>query len=204
MRVQAEETRAFLVAQLQAKQVVRVGGFCRANVIPESSRSFSRRRAQGLTLQTINHRRRFVLTAYNRAKKAGRWLVANLAEDVEARRVPSRAQYLLHGAEVRPLLRALEPRWQPLFAVAIYTGLRRGELLGLRKKDVDLANGLLTVARSYGRDTTKGGHADTIPVPSKALPWLAEAIELARASWSSRTSARPPAPTKNAALAQAG
>jgi integrase len=36
------------------------------------------------------------------------------------------------------LLRALDPRWRPLFATAIYTGLRKGELLALRKSDVHL------------------------------------------------------------------
>jgi hypothetical protein len=60
------------------------------------------------------------------------------------------------------LLRALHPRWTPLFAVALY--------MGLRKEDVDLRRGLLTVARSYARETTKGGHADTIPVPTEAVP----------------------------------
>ena len=75
-----------------------------------------------------------------------------------------------------PLLRALHPCWTPLFAVALYTGLRKGELLGLRKEDVDLRRGLLTVARPYARETTKGGHADTIPAPTESLPWLEEAI----------------------------
>ncbi len=129
-----------------------------------------------LSPQTVNHLRRFVLTAFNRAKRAGRWSGPNPAEGVQARRVPRRAHDYLRATEVLPLLGALDPRWQPLFAVAIYTGLRRGELLGLRKRDVDVDNGLLTVSRSYGRETTKGGHADTIAVPSECLPWLAEAM----------------------------
>ncbi len=37
----------------------------------------------------------------------------------------------------RGLLRALDPR-RPIFAAALYTGLRKGELLALRKSDVDL------------------------------------------------------------------
>ncbi len=129
-----------------------------------------------LSPQTVNHLRRFVQTAFNRGKRAGHWSGPNPAEGVQARRVPRRGHDYLRAAEVLPLLQALEPRWQPLFAVAIYTGLRKGELLGLRKRDLDLANGQLTVARSYGRETTKGGHADTVAVPSEALPWLAEAI----------------------------
>lgn len=48
--------------------------------------------------------------------------------------------------------------------------------LGLRKVDVDLVNRLLTVGRSYERDTTKGGHADVIPIAAELIPFLEEAI----------------------------
>jgi integrase len=73
-------------------------------------------------------------------------------------------------------LAALDPRWLPLFAAAIYTGLRKGELLALRKTDVDLERRLLTVARSGDRETTKGGHADVIPIAAELVPFLAAAM----------------------------
>ena len=63
-----------------------------------------------------------------------------------------------------------------VFATALYTGLRKGELLGLCKADVDLENRLLTVSHSYRRDTTKGGHADVIPIATELVPYLEEAI----------------------------
>jgi integrase len=74
------------------------------------------------------------------------------------------------------VLRALNENWQPMFATAIYAGLRKGELIGLRKTDVDLSLRLLTVARSYNRDTTKGGHADRIPIAAELVPYLERAI----------------------------
>src|SRR5262249_16462100 len=72
------------------------------------------------------------------------------------------------------VLKALSLKRRPLFATAIYTGLRKGELLGLRKPDVDLSARLLKVVRSYDRDTTKGGHAEAIPIAAKLTPWLEE------------------------------
>ena len=42
--------------------------------------------------------------------------------------------------------------------------MRRGELFALRKSDVDLRLGTILIARSNARDTTKGGHADLIPI----------------------------------------
>jgi hypothetical protein len=46
----------------------------------------------------------------------------------------------------------------------------------LRKSEVDLSSRLLTVARSYGRETTKGGHSDVIPIASELVPYLEQAI----------------------------
>lgn len=84
---------------------------------------------------------------------------------MKRRKVPRRVPDYLRAHEVPPVLMALAPRWQPLFATAIYAGLRKGELLGLRKSNVDLAARLLTIERSYDRDTTKGGRAEVIPSP---------------------------------------
>jgi len=39
-------------------------------------------------------------------------------------------------------------------------------------------SGDLTIARSYACETTKGVHADTIPVPTEALPWLAQSVHV--------------------------
>jgi integrase len=51
--------------------------------------------------------------------------------------------------EVSQLLDAATPEWPGIFAVGIYAGLRKGEIFGLRKSDLDLPNGTMTVARSY-------------------------------------------------------
>ena len=45
-------------------------------------------------------------------------------------------------------------RWEALYIVAIHTGLRRGEILGLRWDDVDLEEGTLSVRRSLDTDGT--------------------------------------------------
>jgi integrase len=143
---------------------------------PGPIETFLQEKSRELSAQSLNHLRRFMLTAFNCARRAGRWRGLNPVKDVRRRRVAGKAQDFLRFDEVPRVLTALAPRWRPLFAVALYTGLRKGELAGLRKTDVDLANGLLTVSRSYGRATTKGGHADIIPIHPQAMPYFAEAI----------------------------
>jgi integrase len=52
-------------------------------------------------------------------------------------------------AEAELLLAALAERDRALWATALYAGLRRGELMGLRWCDVDLARGVLEVAQAW-------------------------------------------------------
>ncbi len=57
--------------------------------------------------------------------------------------------------QVKELLEAsFESRFEALYVVAIHTGLRRGELLGLKWEDVDLEAGTLAVRRSLDVDGT--------------------------------------------------
>jgi integrase len=52
-------------------------------------------------------------------------------------------------AEAELLIAALNGRDRALWATALYAGLRRGELMGLRWCDVDLARGVLEVAQAW-------------------------------------------------------
>lgn len=56
-------------------------------------------------------------------------------------------------------------------AIALHTGLRKGELLGLRWSDVDLDTLRLTVARSY-ESSPKGNKARHLRLPSALVPAL--------------------------------
>jgi integrase len=60
--------------------------------------------------------------------------------------------------------------------------MRRGELFALRKSDVDLTFGTILVARSNARDSTKGGHADLIPIATPLFPILKHQLEHAPGS----------------------
>jgi len=57
----------------------------------------------------------------------------------------------LTSEESERLIAHAEGQWRTMIIVALRTGLRRGELLGLRWEDVDLVNGKLYVRESYVR-----------------------------------------------------
>src|SRR5437868_7855083 len=101
-----------------------------------------------------------VRTAFNRARRADLVHGQNPATDTKPRKVPKRAPAFLEPDEVTRLLNELGPADRPLVATALYAGLRKGELFGLRKTDVDLSRTLLMVCRSYDRETTKGAREE--------------------------------------------
>jgi integrase len=58
-----------------------------------------------------------------------------------------------------------------LYATAIYTGMRAGELAGLQWSDIDFSKRLITVQRSYN-GPTKNGEIRHIPILDVLLPLL--------------------------------
>jgi integrase len=133
-------------------------------------------RADDLAPRSINHLRGLVHVVYSKAIRRGKWTGTNPAAAVERRKVIRGKPEYLRPEEVTGLIVALDPRWRPLFATAALTGMRKGELLGLRKTDVNIAERTIMVARSYDHETTKGGHTDLLPVPDLLIPWLEEAL----------------------------
>ena len=110
----------------------------------------------GLADRTRLHAHR---VAFTMLKHATQWGVIgrNPAALVDAPRVKAREIEILTQAEIRTVLAALQGKpLYPLIAVALGSGLRRSELLGLRWKDLDLGAGLLRVEQAL-EQTTRGG-----------------------------------------------
>lgn len=125
---------------------------------------------------TVNELRSILHTVFSRGRKAHLWTGANPVEAVETRRVPRRAYDTLRAEEVPLVLSHVAHDWRGFMAAAIYTGMRKGELCGLRKADVDLASGVIVVARSYDRDTTKGRPRRCHPNRPALVPYLEEGL----------------------------
>jgi integrase len=80
----------------------------------------------------------------------------------------------LSADEVQKLLawsEASQPEEFPIYATAVYTGMRMGELFGLRWVDVNFETGRIHVRRSY-RTTPKSGKSRTLPLNPQLAPIL--------------------------------
>jgi integrase len=104
-----------------------------------------------LSARTVAHCLNTVRTMLRWAVKMG-MLVRNVAESVDPPRSERHEMQALDAAGVAAVLEAAaETELQTAIAVAVGTGLRRGELLGLRWSDVDLTANRLAVRRSVER-----------------------------------------------------
>jgi integrase len=126
---------------------------------------------------SLNKVRALLHTVFARAKKAGHWVGENPVSATERRKVPKRIYQTLTPEQLAAMLEQVPEDWRPLFACGPALGLRKGELFALRKTDVDLTRGTLTVARSHNRNTTKGGDPAVLPIPAPLRPWIEHQIE---------------------------
>jgi len=153
-----------------------LGKLAAVSVTSARIEEFLQARADVLSPKSLNTLRGALHTIFAKAMKRGRWVGLNPAAAVERRKVPRKLFETLRAEEVPPSLAALAPEWRPLFATAIWTGMGKGELLGLLKTDVDIAARSIAVRRSYDSETTKGGHADVIPIAEPLVRYLETAV----------------------------
>lgn len=130
-----------------------------------------------LSPASIMHLRAKLSTVFERARREGIFHGANPVRETRARKIPKRVYETLTAEEVPRVLRLVKERWRGFIAAGIYLALRKGEIAGMRKVDVDLVGRTVTIRWSYLRSTTKGGHEDVLPIPEPLVPYLEEALK---------------------------
>jgi integrase len=108
-----------------------------------------------------------------RAKRLG-WIAANPAADAERVSVKRSGEFnVLAPVQVAAVARAADSVQDgAAFTVAAFTGLRLGELIALRWRDIDFAKRLVHVRGSYtlGRQgPPKSGHVRSVPLIDQAM-----------------------------------
>lgn len=108
----------------------------------------------GLSAQTVKHHHRVLSEALNHAVKWG-LVTRNVAHAVDAPRPDKKEAATIDPEQVYRLLEEVRKfqngssiPYYTLFYAALHTGMRRGELLGLRWSDTDLDSMTISVNRS--------------------------------------------------------
>jgi len=126
------------------------------------------RKAEGITGGTINRELGLLSSALNRARQDWDWGIPNPAERMREREPEGRKFFLTRAQFDRLVSTAAQQKRAPyladLIAVAVMTGCRRGELLGLECSRVDFKANVLRL----GAADTKAGKARLVPLNTTA------------------------------------
>jgi len=124
----------------------------------------------GYAGQTVKHQLAILRRIYNMAKRWGIYSGENPIDRVEMPKIDNQITEFLKGEEINRLFEVLEG-WpckesSALIKIALFSGLRKGEILRLTWEDVNFEQGMVTLRKP------KGGRTTTIPISSQALDVL--------------------------------
>ncbi len=102
--------------------------------------------------------------------------------DIKFQKEEEKMPEILTISEIKKLLfaaREIEHRWYPVWAFALLTGMRNGEIYALLWDDVDFDNKIINLTKSFNKRSgqtkcTKGGYWRHIPISSELETLLKE------------------------------
>ena len=126
-------------------------------------RLYTQKLEEGLHPTTVTAIHNMLHTALDKAIRLG-FLARNVCELVSPPRVVHKEIKPLTLEQIYKLLEAAKGHpLEALFLLAVTTGMRRGELFGLKWQDIDLAKGELHVRRALVRMPTGQGYKEAEP-----------------------------------------
>jgi integrase len=106
---------------------------------------YSQKLDEGLSERTVHYIHAVIRRILNQAVKWG-LIVRSVTDLVEPPKPKKRIPKTLSEGQAKKFLETVKDhRWYPLYVLAITTGMRQGELLGLHWEDVDLERSVLHV-----------------------------------------------------------
>jgi integrase len=117
--------------------------------LPQLQRFVDRLAADGLAAATITATITPLRAIYRRSRQLGE-VHANPTSGISVPAVNRRQTRFATAEQIEAMLNHLEDaKDRALWATALYAGLRRGELMGLHREEVDLATGVIRVERGW-------------------------------------------------------
>src|SRR5579871_952016 len=155
-------------------------------------RLYTAKLKEGLAPRTVGHIHRVLHCALVQALRWG-LVLRNVCDAVDPPKVVRAEIRALTADEARRLLAAAaSDPLEALYVLALTSGMRQGELLGLKWQDIDLEQGALQVRRTLGR--VKGqGFVESEPKSAKGRRHIVlapAAVQALRRHWDRQCDAR--------------
>ncbi|MCL2102286.1 MAG: site-specific integrase, partial [Fibromonadales bacterium] len=115
-----------------------------------SESGMNKKTGGGLSAKTILHHHRLIIVILGSAYKQG-YVMRDVSELAVPPKVKQKDIVYLDEVQAVTLLNALEAaplKWKTALTLLLYTGMRRGELIGLEWSDIDFQSGLIYVKRT--------------------------------------------------------
>lgn len=137
-----------------------------------------------LSEKTVIHHLTFISDVFNYAVRLG-MVKENPCRRVVCPKNKPKEKEIYTVEEIKGILSLLETEkieYRMFFTLAIFSGFRRGELLGLEWKDVDWDNNVITVRRTANYTSINGNFTDTTKTKKsqRSIRFAPEIIELLR------------------------
>lgn len=137
----------------------------------------------GLSPQTCNHLRIHMSSIFNFAIRELRVFHGeNPARVATKFKLPEPEPRFFEADVVRKIIEHVAPQYRALFTVGVYTGMRKGELVGLKVQNVDMERRSIMVSRSYA-GTTKAAKVRYVPIPDELVGTLEAQLEAVRGEY---------------------
>ena len=136
----------------------------------------------GLGWESANHFRNLMSKVFEMARMWNFYSASNPARGVSLpEKKPVREKYVLNADQILDLLALLKDPVRTMVLLGILTGMRIGEILGLRRKDVDFRSDQIRIEQAcyrglLGSPKTKGSRR-TLPLPRALVSSLIQIYE---------------------------
>ncbi|QNU66945.1 site-specific integrase [Ruminiclostridium herbifermentans] len=119
---------------------------------------------ENLSARTIEHHHDLISSILGKAVKWD-YIVSNPAQKADPPKVEESERPFLEEDEIKKVMDALskEPlKYQSMILLDLFSGLRRGELMGLNWTDIDFINNTITINKTSNYTTDTGIYEDTV------------------------------------------
>lgn len=116
------------------------------NLQPGQLQAFYRKKLdEGLARRTVEYMHAIIHKTLDQALRWG-LVMRNVSDLVDPPRPKRKPPVIWNAGQIQIFLEAVKGhQYYPIYVVAVYTGMRQGEILGIHKQDVDLKNGIINV-----------------------------------------------------------
>ena len=160
------------IAKLKAVQRLRMGSLMLANITPKVMADYRDERLKTCRANTVIRDLAALSSVFNYCIKEWRYAISNPVLAIRKPTMPPGRDRVLDIDEEERLLEAMRPirnrniYMRPLVIVALETAMRRGELLRLEWRHLDL------IKRTAYLPDTKNGTPRTVPLSARAIAEL--------------------------------